>query len=155
MNVSMHAGVKAEYLNAYNAWVCRAIYSLESAGVDCEISIAERSRGAFAKGPRLTEHIVILKKENEVTDFLSISPMLSPAAFRSFMFAAKAINAVDSGNVLDFPGQGVGDNKKQAWDVSYDSEKRKMYFDCPYSVSEFPEKMMTDKFREILTTVKG
>jgi hypothetical protein len=149
-DISFVATTPASTVNAYNAWLCRSIYSLESIGIDCEVTLCSRSREVFREfdGWNVTE--VRVKKEGETTDFQSISPMLSPAAWRSFMFAAFGIHAESKGYSIA-GGYGYAERSSQ-WAVEYDAERRRIFIQTQYQDSSgFPEEMMTAAFRSALS----
>ena len=98
--VSIEAGimfsgsVDARTVAQYSSWLCGLAYSLESAGVDTEITLDFPSWQLDEKRPkRLFHNVVRVKKQNETTDFFSWSPMLSPAALRGFGFTLGYLHA--------------------------------------------------------------
>jgi hypothetical protein len=167
MAQSMFSGmVDAKVVNAYNVWICRAAFALESAGIDCQITIDFPSWNLWSKfgskawnssGSELMHNIVRVKKENEATDFLSWSPMLSPAALRGFGFALGAIHADAVGvDVSDSFGRGIPDQSQ--WSVYYDHDRREIRILNAYMGSEartFPEDRMTAMLRTAIEELKG
>lgn len=150
----VRAGTPAAVLNQFNIWVARTIYSLEASGVDCAVTLLNRNRGCFRTGPKETEHRLVLKKENEKTDFLSISTALSPAQHRTVMFALRALHCNDAGYKFHF-NQGRSVNERNEWKIEYDAAKGELLINCPHMPHEFPETRMTSELREILKTVRG
>jgi len=147
--VTFAASTPAEVVNAYNTWICRTVYSLESAGVDCEVTLNFQVNDTLDGLNGLTNTRVRVKKENEVSDFLSISPMLSPAAFRGFLFAATALHAEAKKTDASY-GLGNGPNE-MPFSVSYDAEARKIVVTSQrIGATVFPEERMTNEFREAL-----
>jgi len=146
------AGTKPETVNAYNTWICRAIYALESAGIDCEVTMKFSSDNATGEGKN-NHSIVRVKRENEQTDFQSFSPILSPAALRTFGFTAIVLHAEKRGKQV---ASGLGHGRKATlWSVKWDAERRVLTFDCPYMPSSFPEGKMDTEFRQALREMKS
>jgi hypothetical protein len=155
-SIMFSAGVPAKTVADYNVWICRTAYSLETAGVDCEITLDFPSASLFREEPSVMHHnIVRLKKENEASDFLSWSPMLSPAALRVFGFSLGAIHADAAGmGITSSFGHGVRDNV--SWNVEYDAQRRVIQIKNQYSgYGDFPAESMTNKFRAVLGKIKS
>lgn len=155
IEIGFAAATDSEIVNAYNAWVCQAIYSLESAGIDCEIMLnltCDSSSGGNLFADDVSQHgktRIRVKKENEATDFVSFSAMLSPAAVRTFGFAAQAMHA-DKVNRVCSATHGYWDIPRK-WGVTYDRENSKMRIACtPYGAREFPREEMNKQLREAL-----
>lgn len=151
VNIDFAAMVNASVVNAYNVFVCQCIQSLEASGVDCEITIQHSATGLI-DGVYMANTIVRVKKENEASDFGSFSPMISPAAFRSLMFAAMYAHAESLGKGASH-GLGYGryhDNPNHKWDVFRDEKTQTIVFDCPRSASDFPKSTMQAKFQQVL-----
>lgn len=147
--------VDASVVNAYNVWICRMVYALEMAGIDCDVTLKFSGRGVFpGKGEGMSHSIVKVKGTNERTDFVSISPMLSPAAFRSFGFTAMTLNAESHG--VDVHGSlGYGHNGTE-WSVVWDDERKTLKVNCPYTPrGSFPSESMDEKFRAALKKMTG
>ena len=150
--VSMSAATKAETVNAYNVWIARAAFSLEDAGVDCEISFRNDVRGSLNDGKNAIT-IIRVKREGLVADFNSWSPMLSPASFRTFMFVAKIVSADRLGRDVD-PGLGsplTGED----WKLEYDDVRRVLVPECPRRPMHFPQIEMTENLRKQLQIMQG
>jgi len=151
--VMFAASVRAEVVNAYNAWICTAVYALESAGIDCQVTLKFSSHEAVKSGE--TAHTTVrVKKENETADFMEFSPMLSPAALRTFGFTAIILHADSRGIDVD-PGLGRGRRTAHNWDCSWDNERRVLKIDCPYIPQSFPREEMEAKFRKALKDMKA
>jgi hypothetical protein len=149
--VTFSSATDAEIVNAYNVWLCRTIYSLESAGVDCEVTLNARCTNLIQGLPsnRMTNTRIRVKRENEVTDFVAISPVLSPAAFRTFLFAAMTLNS-ESHGVDSVSGLGRPETESR-WGVYYDAEKRRIVTTAhAHGSKHFPAEEMTRQFREAL-----
>lgn len=160
--VSIEAGimfassVDSSVVNAYNVWLCKMAHSLESTGVDCQITLDFPSRGMVSGSrtdKKIWHNIVRVKKENELSDFMSWSAMMSPAALRGFGFCLGAIHADSKGQrVSGNFGYGMIDIRTE-WKVEYDSERRVIVVENPYYRDEttfFPEERMTAQFRAVL-----
>lgn len=147
--VKFGGGTDEKVVNAFNAWTNRMIYSFESAGIDAEINYVYRGlSGRSMNRPHYT--VVRLKQENEAVDFLGISPMLSPAAFRGFAFAALAMQGKEQGF-----GVGSGISKKEVdqhndWKVSLSEDGSRILVQTFYAAGHFPEEEMTIMLRDTL-----
>lgn len=147
--ITFSAYIPAHVVNAYNTWICRTVYSLESAGIDCEVTLTNPVRRAMPGVDPNTVQLtkVRVKKQNEISDFVSISPMLSPAALRGFLFAAKALHAESRGVTVS---SGLGAPASKEWSVKYDKETRRIVVSCNGAAKSFPEEEMTNQFRQAL-----
>lgn len=161
--IMFSAGVSAETVNAYNTWLCKCAYSLEASGIDTQITLDFPSWNLSEGGGRrvsagtgtLFHNIVKVKKENEASDFLSWSPMLSPAALRNFGFALGDLHCEALGErITGSFGRGVPE--RHSWRVNYNAERRTIEVVNAYSAyGSFPEVDMTRQFREALKTMQG
>jgi hypothetical protein len=157
VEIGMSAGNNAAVLNAYYTWLCRVCFAVESAGIDTEVTLRyAMERYAFrrdATNPYTT--VIRVKQENEATDFLSWSPMLSPASFRSLMFIANTLHAESRGHDVN---SGQGQRLSGRWGVKFIPETRTLSIGCPWNDHSFPEEHMTNQLREALreaTNVAG
>lgn len=146
IQTGVQAGTKAEVLNSFYRWFCRVMYSLETAGIDCQITMIYKCDNLMA-GERPSETVIRVKKENELTDFVSLSPMLGPAAFRTFMFIANTMNADSKGKQVS-TGQGNSSDYRSGWDVEFLDGV--LHFRCPWLPREFPEEFMTTQLRGVV-----
>lgn len=148
IGMGFRGGTSAEILNAYQVWLCRIAFSLDAAGIDTEITLRNRTQGIFQRNTGQYDTLIRVKKENEVSDFVSWSAMLSPGGFRGLVFAAKSIHASARGySVSPDMGSSIG----PGWIVKFVPETRTMVFDCPHSpYGTFPEEDMTRQLREQL-----
>ena len=152
--VMFSAATRAETVNAYNAWICKAVFALESAGIDCQVTLKFSSLSAVKSGEE-AHTIVRVKQENESADFVTFSPMLSPAALRTFGFTAMVLHAESRGaNIGSGFGRGRG-HVGSDWNVIWDNESRILKIDCPYSPRSFPAEAMDAKFRLALKQMAG
>lgn len=148
-DIGFQAGVKTEILNQYYVWLCRVAFAVESSGIDTEITLDYSDVSSmFGYGnSEKTDTVIRVKRENEATDFLSWSAMLSPASFRSLMFIANTLHAESKGIPIS-SGQGRQDGGD--WNIEFRSEDRTLRITCPYMAREFPETKMTEMLRKAL-----
>ena len=159
----MFAGsVSARVVGAYNSWLCKIAYSLESAGIDCQITLDfpswnlgnDRTHRRAGSG-KLYHNVVRVKRENEASDFLSWSAMLSPAALRNFGFCLGDLHC-ESRNEETSWSFGRGVPERSSWRCDYDSDRRVIVIQNRYmDSSEFPNSEMTAQFRRCLKEMQG
>jgi hypothetical protein len=151
--IMFSASTRAEVVNAYNAWLCKAVFALESAGIDCQVTLKFSSQNAIKSG-EMAHTIVRVKQENESADFMTFSPMLSPGALRTFGFSAMVCHA-ESRNMDIGTGFGRGHNGG-GWEVEWDNDSRILKIGCPYmQPASFPSESMDAKFRVALKAMAG
>jgi hypothetical protein len=148
--------VNARVVNDFNRWAGNVIYSLESSGVDCEVNYCG-SRDVshhWTNPPAKAFTRIRVKKEGEVTDFVSISPMLSPAAYRTFGWIACLMHgeSIGSGVSSGISGGTIGVN---GWDIQYDEDAQTITITTHPDATEFPEEEMTAKLRELLSHIQN
>jgi hypothetical protein len=159
-NINFQGTVSASITQAYFSWLCRAIYSLEEAGVDCQVTLANKNTNLFhGDTDRNRRRVTVrVKKENEITDFRYWSAMISPAAARTFGFAAKSLYADSVGkNVTNGMGNRAGIDQGK-WSVRFNTDRQVLEVDCAWSGGgySFPEEDMTRQLHEALVeTRKG
>jgi len=151
--IMFSAGTDAKTVNAYNVWLCRTAFSLESSGVDCEITLSCPSYNMVERTNRNWNSVVRLKRENEMTDYVSWSPMLSPAALRCFGFTSMVIHADRKGRDAS-PSLGRGSSYRD-WQLAYDKDRRVLRVENDYSPMEFPETRLTEDLRAVLKQIRG
>jgi hypothetical protein len=149
---SLYAGVSAKVTNDFNRWVCQMIYSLETVGVDAEVNFSVDGTDGPARGiPFVTT--VRVKKEGEATDFLSFSPMLSPAGFRLFSFAAITLHAQANGHAIP---SGIGKPAtRNKWTVEVNKEDATLEIKTPWNASEFPAEQMTRDLQDAIKSLRS
>jgi hypothetical protein len=148
------SSVSAEVVNAYNVFICRALLTLESEGIDCQVTLKFSSDDAAQDGSFL-HSIVRVKKENEATDFRSFSAMLSPAALRSFGFVSLILHADQRGQDAS-PTLGRGNRNSTEWAIDWNQERRVLEFRCPYvGAYSFPEEAMQAKLKAALHEMRS
>lgn len=150
--IMFSSGVSAEVVNAWNRFICRAVLTLETAGIDSQVTLKFTSADAAGNG-KILHSIVRVKKENEATDFHSFSAMLSPAALRTMGFTALVLQCEQSGRPVDY-GIGRGHSGSE-WKIVWNAERRILEFHCPYSpYGAFPETEMQNQLRDALHEMK-
>lgn len=146
------SSVSAEIVNSWNRFICRAVLTLETAGIDAQVTLKFSSNNACGNGKQ-AHSIVRVKKENEATDFQSFSAMLSPAALRTFGFTALVLQSEQSGLPITY-GIGHGHNGTE-WKIAWNPERRILEFHCPYIPrGSFPEDDMQRQLRDALHEMK-
>lgn len=151
--ISFSASVDNEVLRNYFSWICRAVYSLEENGVDCQVSLTMTMDRVFEGNTRRRRTIVRVKKEQEVSDFSYWSAMISPASFRTFGFIAQTLNADRNG---DNVSTGQGGNGGSGWYVRFDPVRQVMEISSDYMGGgySFPEEDMTRQLHEALAETR-
>jgi hypothetical protein len=150
--INLYAGVSASVVNAYIHWIAQAIFAIELAGVDPEISMGVHSQWRWSSKHRGGFTKIRIKREGEIVDSSYWSAMVSPAAFRTFGFAAIVLAADSVGSYAD--GGIDAPNQTSQWGVKYDSESATILVQSPWSASEFPEAKMTQELREAIEELK-
>jgi hypothetical protein len=151
--IGFNGSVSAWVVNAYIRWIAQAVFAIESAGIDAEISIDYHARTTYASGRNtMQSRIIRVKKENETVDLTAWSAMLSPAAFRTFAFTA-AVLAGDA--VGERVTGGIGQSKGENWDCRYDAESGRIVAECDAKAHSFPEEAMTAKLKKAIENLKG
>lgn len=152
--VMFSASTKAAIVNAYNVWLCRAISSLESAGIDVQLTMKFSSKGVFP-GSGDGHTIVKVKGENEDLDFQSFSAMLSPACLRTFGFVAMCLHAESAGERAS-GGLGMGHHHlpKQKWEVVYNAKRGTLEINCPYMPRDFPSGEMDRSLKAAIAEMR-
>ena len=150
--VDFHAGVNARVIEAYQRWVARTLYTLETEGIDLEINVVCRTRNPYTttRDGQIAETRIRVKRENEVTAFADWSVMFSPAGFRGMMFACLCLHA---GRVGKAAASGLGQPTSHSWGVKLDAENRVLVFSCDSGAREFPEENMTEQLHAAIHNV--
>lgn len=152
--VMFSGSVSSRIVNAYNVWICKAISSLESAGIDTQILYRFTSTNIYGYSARNSYAEVRVKQENEDLDFNSFSPMLSPATLRTFGFCALTLACEADGKSIT---SSVGNGRRGAsnWSVKYNKETDQILIDCPYDPYSFDEGSMDSQFKIALAEMSG
>jgi len=150
IEIGFRAQVSASVLRDYCDFICRALYALESSGVDCEVTVSNTVTGLWRDNSKATTRIVV-KKENEATDFRSWSAMLSPATYRAYGFAAKTMHA-EKANRKCSDGQGA--SHFPTWAVKFDKARRVVVISCYSKESHyFPRESMENQLKIALKEI--
>ncbi len=155
--------VSHEIVNAYTVWLCKVLYSLEMSGIDTQLTLdfpswesvndVSRKR-AGTSGATLYHTLVRVKKENEISDFKSWSPMVSPASLRCFGFGAICLHANEiDGTPSGTMGRGVPERSQ--WNLVWNPERRVLVVENAYSARSFPESQMTADLKSALHKISG
>lgn len=150
--IMFSAFTSSEIVNAYNVWICRAIQSLDAAGVDATVSLKFTSKHLFS-GVDTPHSLVKVKSPGEVATFQSFSPMLSPAAFRTFGFATLIFHS-DSAGKDAHGGLGSGHGGRE-WRCVFNAERGVIETYCPYTPDKFPSEKMDFELREAIKQIRG
>jgi hypothetical protein len=95
-----------------------------------------------------------VKKENEISDFKSWSPMVSPASLRCFGFGAICLHANEiDGTPSGTMGRGVPERSQ--WNLVWNPERRVLVVENAYSARSFPESQMTADLKSALHKISG
>ena len=147
--MSFSSGVKAEVTRDYFQFLCRALYALETSGIDLDVTLTNSVQGLMRGGNSFSTRIRV-KRENEASDFHAWSAMLSPAALRSYIFCAKLLHGENAGKTVD---SGLGRPESREWSVKWNSERRLVQFSIDGIAGSFPESRMETQLREALKAI--
>jgi hypothetical protein len=148
--------IDAKTVNAYTVWLAKVLFSLESAGIDAQLtldfsswnSIDDRTHRGAGTGT-LYHTLVRVKQENETADFKSWSAMVSPAALRNFGFGAITLHADNLKLPVSYTmGRGMPDRTE--WKVIWNAERRVLEIQNAYMHSAFNEDRMTESLKAAL-----
>ena len=150
IDIGFRGMVPADVVNRFNVWVSSVCRSLEDSGIDSQIVFTSTSTGTIPGIPESTVEVIV-KRENEQADFKSFTPMLSPAAFRTFIFCARLLQAEENGVKCS---EGMGSSVTNSWNVKFNPEHRAIEVTSYSSAYEFPEETMTLLFRKALEELR-
>jgi hypothetical protein len=156
IRVGTSADVSASVISEYLRWTARAIFAIEAAGIDPEISYFHEELWRH-KGRQRSQTVVRVKREGETADLQSYSAMLSPASYRCYMFAAVILAADKLGLRCD---SGIGETAPgdRPWNVWVDTDSGAIVTQMPrqgFDTRAFPEAHMTMKLREAIAALKS
>jgi hypothetical protein len=138
---------QSEVIAEYQVWIARALQTLEINGYDLEVSVSLPASEVWNRGGKVGIEIIV-KRENEASDFASWSAMFSPGGFRHLGFTALMLTADhfdrDVRGDLGIP-ESFGE-----WKVTYDEETRILHTGVPRHPHSFPEREMTDQLNAII-----
>jgi hypothetical protein len=153
-NMTFYAGVNASVVNDFIHWIAQSVFAIESAGIDPEINVTFPTGWRWAKGYRGGDTRIRVKKEMETVDAAFWSAMLSPAAFRTFGFAAIVLAADSIGAYAD-SGVDTPDTSETSWKVKYDPDSATIRVNAPWRANDFPAESMTAQLRQAIEELKG
>jgi hypothetical protein len=147
------AATDQSVLKEYFSFLCRAIYALEKSGIDLDVTLKSTVNSLYAGSPAAYDSTIIrVKHENEITDFSSWSPMLSPASLRTFAFAGMIAHADAAGKVIAGGfGHTIGTN---TWSVKFNHSRGVLEIDVDSRARSFPAERMESQLREALQEMK-
>jgi hypothetical protein len=155
--IRFSADVSEQILKNYYSWICRAVYSLEENGVDCQVTLTSSVSHLFDQrsSDPLVRTIIRVKKENEISDFTYWSAMISPASLRTFGILAQTLHADAKGYDASY-GQGGDPIPRDSWGVKFDPDRRVLRISVNTSGGgySFPEELMTKQLHEALAETR-
>ena len=140
------ASTKAPVIAAYGAWVAGVIASLEQQGYDLAVEIQMPSRKDVYQRAQKTACNLVVKRENEASDFTEWSALFSPGGFRMLGFTARAMACQEWGVKL---ASGYGSSLDRRWDILFNEEDRHLMITRPASPRDFPAEEMTAKLANV------
>jgi hypothetical protein len=147
--ISFSGGTSHTVLTGYFQFLCRAAYALEKSGVDLQVTIKNTVDRLYS-GAGITSTHVIVKKENEATDFHAWSAMLSPATLRAYMFACKTLHADSAGEICY---SSMGSPAGSQWAVKWNPERAVLEITPSPVASHFPLEEMETQLRAALVAM--
>ena len=156
-DTTMSAWTKAKVIEDYLEYIASLMRTLEQDGIDCAVAIWITTKNMYDNsGTKENEHVenveIIVKRENEATDFTQWSPMISPAAFRGFGFLVCILGADAKGTrCCGTYGQCYNPPK---WTVDYNSDTKELTFRPPTSANEFPVDKIREDTRKLLHDIE-
>jgi hypothetical protein len=149
-HISFISDTNPKVISDYNRWLCRVMFACESAGIDTEVSLTTEAVRMWPNTSKPVLTKIRVKQENEATDFLSWSAMISPAAMRGLIFVARILHSDANGKRCKDSMGSSNTGKNRTWSVKFDLESRTLKVDCPYNPRNFPEADMQSQLREAL-----
>jgi hypothetical protein len=147
--------VDEQVLADYGAWLAGEISRLEEEGYDLDVSVSMPLRGVLKgnKGQEsnaVLDTQVVLKRENEASDFRSWSAMFSPMGFRVIGFTAVFMAAAHFGRDTRW-GLGQCAPQGDSWGVLFNNDTRTMRVLVPLNPrGQFDPEEMTEKLMAAL-----
>jgi hypothetical protein len=153
--IGLSAATSNSVMTAYFQFLCRAVYALEQAGVDLQVTLNLTCMDLYGRDSNTIYSTKIrVKRENEATDFSNWSAMFSPAAMRAYGFCAQ-VHHTDSAKV-DCPAyMGLyAVPFLKDWAVDWDAENARIHIRAvQHQAQEFPTEYMETQLREALTNM--
>lgn len=154
IHMTFSAGFSTKTIVAYQRWIARALQTLDENGVDMEVNIVNRTRGANEKRyGEITNTLIRVRKPGEAADFANWSAMFSPGGYRMLGIMSTGIQVDRQGGRVSH-GYGMPMDYG-SWEVAYDDERNVIVIGNHNGGGEFPEMEMTDKLRSVLRTLNG
>jgi hypothetical protein len=153
--IGLSAATSSKVMTAYFQFLCRAIYALEQAGVDLQVTLNLTCCELFGRSStQIYSTKLRVKRENEASDFSAWSAMLSPAAMRAYGFCAQVLHADSS--AVDCPSY-MGMYRVpflKEWAVDWDAEQARIHVRAvQHDAKEFPAEYMENQLREALAAM--
>jgi len=129
----------------YEKWMLKSLVDLEASGIDFTLMFQTKLRDPFQDHSlgELTLNIIV-KRENEATDFNEWSALLSPGGFRQIIFLAIILAADRAGKVVhSYLGYPVPND---AYSVDYNYKTEAIYINNSTSHAVFSESKMNEMF---------
>jgi hypothetical protein len=153
VSMAFSAHVSESVIGAYQKWIARAVYTLETEGIDLDINVINTVTGIFPDdGGKPVVTRINVKRENEATDFANWSVMFSPGGFRGLMFLAKCMHARKRGT---YALTGLGRPQGEAWDLKFNPDTRQITIVNHARASNFPADEMQEKLYAIVHNFKS
>lgn len=125
VNMFFAAGVTANVIANYGAWVASLIAALETQGYDLEVSLDLVTDGLFNRDDQRRNVRVVVKEPNTVSDFASWSVLFAPTGFRHLLLSTAQCLAADK--VGKEATGGLGMSLTTTWDVKKDDHVITIY----------------------------
>jgi hypothetical protein len=153
--IGLSSATSSTVMTAYFQFLCRAIYALEQAGVDLQVTLNLTCCELFGRSSNKVYSTKLrVKRENEATDFSAWSAMLSPAAMRAYGFCAQTLHADNSQQ--DCPSY-MGMYRVpflKEWAVDWDAKEARIHIRAvQHNATEFPAEYMENQLREALAAM--
>lgn len=115
------AGLKAQVIRDYGAWVAGLLGALEATGYDLTVDIWVNLNNLYGGDLNVRTNLLIrVKNQNEVMDFTDWSALFAPTGYRHIIFTAKLMGGDKIGKLATSGlGSCVGG---KTWGLSYDKE---------------------------------
>lgn len=153
--MTFSSGFSTKTIVAYQRWIARALQTLDENGVDMEVNIVNRTRGAsVGRYDEITNTLIRVRKPGEAADFSNWSAMFSPGGYRMLGIMSTGIQIDKQGGQVTH-GYGYPMDYG-SWDVAYDEARNVIVIGNDNGgFGEFPEMEMTDKLRSVLGKLNG
>jgi hypothetical protein len=150
VDIGFRGDVPASVVSEFNVWVSSVCRSLEDSGIDSQIIFRSTSDNTIPGMGRTTVEIMV-KRENEQADFKAFTPLLSPAAFRTFVFATRILQGESLGKTTS---SGFGASVIKSWNVEFNRAERTIEITSNANAYSFPAEEMTLKLRKALEELR-